>query len=119
MDWKEYIENAAKQMNFSEERTESLIGNLEANKGILKELRAYIQKGELLCEYKVKGYSIADILVWQIDHFRARLDRDTVFTRENPMTMMVLAVEKMIEISKDDKEFSKAFGEETGTDFIV
>ena len=41
---------------------------------ILKEFEYYREHNDFLCELKVSGITVADILVWQIDRFKAAID---------------------------------------------
>ena len=48
---------------------------LTASEGIYKEFVYYLTNQTFLCQYKVEGYSVVDIMVWQMDHFKAQMDR--------------------------------------------
>ena len=62
---------------------------------LLREYAYYHDTGEVLCEYRIEGYSVADIMVWQIDHFRAHMDR--VFTNnKNNKNKLVYETFKMM-----------------------
>ena len=103
---------------FSTERFENFKAGLEAYPDIKEELDFYFDKKDFLCKVKVEGLSIVDVMVWQIDHFRAYLDRDTSLTRNDPETMVLLAIETLIELRKKPENILKSFESETGTDII-
>ena len=44
------------------------------SEGVYREFVYYLEHETFLCDYKVAGYSVVDIMVWQIDHFKANLD---------------------------------------------
>ena len=46
---------------------------LTASEGVSKEFLYYLEHQNFLCEYQVEGYSLIDIMVWQMDHFRRSL----------------------------------------------
>ncbi len=43
---------------------------------ICGELVSFMEHGSFACKAKVQGYTVVDIMVWQMDHFKARLDRE-------------------------------------------
>ncbi len=43
---------------------------------ILREFAYYMEHRDFACKAKVSGYTVVDVMVWQMDHFKARLDRD-------------------------------------------
>ena len=49
---------------------------LTASEGVSGEFLYYLEHQDFLCNYRVEGYSLIDIMVWQMDHFKAQLDRD-------------------------------------------
>ena len=112
------IEETAQEADFTTDRKEAFIKGLEENEDLLSELDFYLANNDFLCKTKVCGYSIVDILVWQIDHFRAFLDRETSLTKRNPKAMGVLAVETMINMRKNPEKYIAEFTNETGTDKI-
>ena len=112
----ESIEEIAKEIGMSSKRFLLLQQGLKENEDIEKELFTYLEKEQFLCEVKVAGYSFVDVLIWQIDHFRAYLDRDTTLTRRNPKAMGLLAAETMLSLRKDPTKFIAEYTTQTGTD---
>ena len=47
---------------------------LSQSQGVYREFLYYLEHETFLCDYKVAGYSVVDIMVWQIDHFKLNLD---------------------------------------------
>lgn len=115
----EQILEIAKEASFNEDRLKSFLGGLEENVDLYFELEYFLDNNDFLCKTKVNGFSIVDIMVWQIDHFRAFLDRDTTLTRNNPGTMVLLAIETMMEMKVNPEKYIQSYGQETGTDRIV
>ncbi|MGN0436147.1 MAG: hypothetical protein ACI4D8_05940, partial [Wujia sp.] len=65
----------AEQAGVSLAEAEDFWKSLKANPELLSEFAYFHDKGEPLCRFRVEGYSVADVMVWQIDHFRAHMDR--------------------------------------------
>lgn len=84
---------------------------------IYKEFLHYLEHQQFLCEYKVSGYSVVDIMVWQMDHFKARLDRDNSGTKQNGDRMLLLAFDTLLNMKKDPEKYVRKMTEETGTDY--
>ena len=65
-----------------EEYGERLWQGIRQSAGLLQELAYYHDRGEFLCRYEVAGYTLADVLVWQVDHFKLYME-DRKSTRLN------------------------------------
>lgn len=105
--------------SWNAERVENLKQGLASDPDLLKEWEYYIEHHTFLGEAKVLEYSFMDVMIWQIDHFRAFLDRDTTMTKRNPDTMVLLTLETLLEMKHDPEKFVRAFSTETGTDRII
>ena len=57
---------------------------------IYKEYVHYLVYQDFACKELVSGYSIVDVLIWQIDHFKAQLDVDTTLTKRREGSMVLL-----------------------------
>lgn len=84
---------------------------------ILEELTFYMQNGNFACKARVEGYTVVDVMVWQMDHFKARLDRDNSGTRRNGDRMVLLAFDTLLNMRKDPGKYIAAMQGETGTDY--
>lgn len=84
---------------------------------IYKELFYYAEHLDFLCEYKIQGYSVVDIMVWQIDHFKAELDRGKYDMRNNPGKMVVMAFDTFLDMERRPEEYVRLLQSETGTDY--
>ena len=60
---------------------EKLWEEIKSSNGLLRELAYYHDYGKFLCEYQVEGYSLTDVLVWQVDHFKLYMDRGEEMNR--------------------------------------
>ena len=64
-----------------------------------------------------KGYSVVDILVWGMDHFKAQLDRDNYAVKHNQNKMIVTAFDKFLDMEKEPLKYVELLQGETGTDY--
>ena len=68
------LENFIKQLAIAvgenEDYGQMLWNRIRQSSGVLQEVAYYHDYGNLLCKHKVAGYTLADILVWQVDHLK-------------------------------------------------
>ena len=84
---------------------------------ILKEFDYYREHNDFLCELKVCGITVADILVWQIDRFKAALDEGKFALKYNGPHMVLGAFYTMADVIDEPEKFTARFSSETGTDY--
>ena len=84
---------------------------------VLREFEYYRKTNEFLCELKVEGITVADILVWQIDRFKAALDEGKFALKYNGPHMVLAAFYTMCDVIDDPSRFTSRFSSETGTDY--
>lgn len=94
---------------------ESFFEELKSVPELLREYAYYHDTGEVLCEYKINGYSVADIMVWQIDHFRAHMDRVFTNNKNNKNKLVYCTFKTMLEIRRNP-DILRIMSDETGTD---
>lgn len=90
---------------------------LTASKGVSREFLYYLEHQNFLCEYQVEGYSLIDIMVWQMDHFKAQLDRDRTQMKSNGDKMLLEAFHTMLLMERDPQHYVNLMQSETGTDY--
>lgn len=112
----EYIRELCRRAGEDERFARAFQEVLYADKEVYREFAYYVKHNNFACEVKVEGYSIVDILIWQIDHFRAWLDRDTTGTKRNGDRMVLLAFDTMLKMRKDPQKYIEKMLGETGTD---
>lgn len=91
---------------------------LRKSHGILSEFAYYHDHGEFLCEEKVSGFTIADVLVWQVDHFKAYLDRPEDMNRYRQERLLLSAFDILLKMEKEPEKFAEKMKQESGTDFV-
>lgn len=89
---------------------------LLAHTNILREFVYYMEHGDFLCQEKICGRSVVDIMVWQIDHFKAALDRSPDM-RCNKDKMVLHAFHTMLLMAEDSEPYIRQMEGETGTDY--
>lgn len=98
---------------FQKDFTERLMADEE----ISQELFYYMEHGDFACKAKVQGYTVVDIMVWQMDHFKARLDRDNSGTKQNGDRMVLLAFDTLLKMREQPEKYIGKLQGETGTDY--
>ncbi|MBQ6887306.1 MAG: hypothetical protein IJN54_07325 [Lachnospiraceae bacterium] len=96
---------------------ENFINRLEQAPEIYKELLYFAYHQNFLCQYKIQGYSIVDIMVWQMDHFKAQLDRDNYTVKHNQNKMVLTAFDTFLKMEKEPQKYVELLQSETGTDY--
>ncbi len=96
---------------------ESFFTMLTASEGVSREFLYYLEHQDFLCAYQVAGYSLIDIMVWQMDHFKAQLDRDRSEMKSNGDKMLLEAFHTMLLMERDPEYYVNLMQSETGTDY--
>lgn len=84
---------------------------------IYKEFLHYLEHQQFLCEYKVSGYSVVDIMVWQMDHFKAQMDRGKDDMKNNGDKMLLMAFDSLLRMEQNQDYYVNLIQTETGTDY--
>lgn len=90
---------------------------LKKSEGVYKEYLYYLERQQFLCEYKVSGYSVVDIMVWQMDHFKAQMDRGKEDMKNNGDNMLLMAFDTMLKMEQKPEYYVNLMQTETGTDY--
>lgn len=83
---------------------------------ILKEYQYFYEHQNFLCAYKIQNVSVVDVMVWQIDHFKARLDRESTM-RTNKDRMVLMAFHTFLMMEDDPEPVLRQLKGQTGTDY--
>ena len=90
---------------------------LRKSENVYKEFTHYLQNQSFLCAYTVEGYSVVDIMVWQMDHFKAQMDRGKDDMKSNGDKMLLMAFDTMLKMERDPARYVELLQTETGTDY--
>ncbi len=104
---------AGEDENFLRQFWEALM----QSEGIYQEFLYYMEHQNFSCAYKVAGYSLVDIMVWQMDHFKAQLDRGKEDMKNNGDKMLLMAFDTMLKMEKNQEYYVNLMQNETGTDY--
>lgn len=115
----EDIKKRCLEAGLDESFAKALGEELTADAGMSEEWKYFAEKDNFLCKEKVFGYSVVDILIWQMDHFRATMDRDNSRTKQNKDRMVLLAFDTFLKMKKSPDGYLQKLTGETGTDFVI
>ena len=99
------------------ERASEFVEKLSAYPGILEEYIYFLEHGSYLGKFCVSHATVIDVMVWQMDHFKAMLDRDRTAYKKNPYKMVLEAFRTMAEYADRPEDVAALMGYETGTDY--
>ena len=101
-----------------EEYGERLWQGIRQSAWLLQELAYYHDRGEFLCRYEVAGYTLADVLVWQVDHFKLYMDRPEDMNRYRQPRLLLASFDTMLQMEEDPASFAEKMRCETGQDIL-
>ncbi|MGN0402811.1 MAG: hypothetical protein ACI4HQ_11235 [Acetatifactor sp.] len=113
-----YILALAAQAGKDASYGENLWESIKSSPGLLRELAYYHDYGKFLCEYRVAGYTLADVLVWQVDHFKLYMDRGEEMNRYRSERLLLSAFETMAEMEKNPAPIIRKLEDESGQDAV-
>ena len=96
---------------------EELWSRIAQSNGVLRELAYYHDYGEFYGKYQVAGYTLTDVLVWQVDHFKAYMDRHEEMNRYRTERLFLESLDVLLKMEKDPAPYVEKMKGETGTDF--
>lgn len=100
--------------------TEEFAGNfwerLLQSPGIYEEYEYFYTSQSFRCAYKIQSISVVDIMIWQIDHFKSRLDRESSM-RTNKDRMVLMAFDTFLKMEQEPQKYLAQMSEQTGTDY--
>ena len=112
----DYVKEMAVTAEKGEEYGARLWEGIKASNGVLHELAYYHDYGKILCRHQVAGYTLADILIWQVDHFKAYMDRHDKMNRYRRERLFLESLEVMLQMEKNPQPYVDKMMTETGTD---
>lgn len=104
---------AGAEEGFLEEFWDALVKDGE----VFEEFCYYMDYQKFLCKVKVRGSTVVDVMIWQIDHFKAELDRGNYEMKNNGDKMLLMAFHTFLKMRKEPWKYTYAIQEETGTDY--
>lgn len=113
-----FVRSLCTQAGESVEYAEELWKRISNSSGVLQELAYYHDYGKFLGKYKVSGYTLPDILVWQVDHFKAYMDRHLDMNRYRRERLLLESLDVMLNMEVNPAPYIEKMKSETGTDFV-
>jgi len=120
-EYAEQIKNVIDEMcevaNLNSEFARDFYNRIMADEPVLSEFITYLQTGKFICSEKVCGYSVVDIMVFQMDHFKAFLDRGMDGTKNNECEMLIRAFDTFLKMKESPEKYVRLMSEESGSDY--
>lgn len=88
------------------------------DKEVYQEFCYYLEHENYLCETKVCGYTVVDILIWQMDRFKSELDKDKSDMKQNGDKMLLMAFDTFLKMRKSPDSYVSFMQTDTGTDYL-
>ncbi len=114
---KEWTYALSQSVGKTAEETADFWMRLKEDSELLEELEYYAVNKEFLCKYKVSGYTVTDILVWQVDHFKAYLDRREEINRYRQDKLIYNSFDILLQMRVNPQIYVNKLQGETGTDY--
>ena len=113
---RDYVVTLAVRAGEGKEYGEKLWQGIRQSGGLLRELAYYHDYGKFLCEYRIAGYTLADVLVWQVDHFKLYMDRPDEMNRYRQQRLLLSTFDTMLQMETDPLPFINKMESESGQD---
>ena len=114
---KAFVEDLGVKAGKSPEYVEDLWKRIQKSNGVLRELAYYHDYGSFYGKYKVAGYGLMDVLVWQVDHFKAYMDRHEEMNRYRTERLFLESLDVLLRMEEDPAPYVEKMKGETGTDY--
>ncbi|MCR5672513.1 MAG: hypothetical protein K6F87_02220 [Lachnospiraceae bacterium] len=113
----EYARTLCKEAHEEEGVLDVFWNRISAYPKLMREFEYYGINRDFLCELEVSGITVADILVWQIDRFKAALDEGKFALKYNGPHMVLGAFYTMADVIDNPEGYADRFRSETGSDY--
>ncbi|MCR4806078.1 MAG: hypothetical protein K5857_00245 [Lachnospiraceae bacterium] len=113
----EFAGALCKYSNKDEEYLKEFIRRLEDSPALYEEFIYYLDKQDFLCKMNIRGITIPDILVWQVDKFKSGIDEGRFDLKYNADAMLLSAFNTMYDVEKDPAPYLENFRTVTGSDY--
>lgn len=114
----EFVRSLCYYSGEPEEFVSDFWNRLTVKEAVYEELETYRLTGNFPCNVNVNGVTIVDIMIWQIDHFKAFMDRGLYDMKENGDKMVLMAFDTMLKMLDEPEKYLEKFQGETGTDYV-
>lgn len=101
---------------YDEAFLEQFWNDLCGTEGLLREFAYYYDRREFLCDLRIAGKDLSDMMIWQVDHFKAYLDRGDEMLRYDSAKLLLQAFSNMAQLNRDPEPILRKMATESGTD---
>lgn len=113
----EFAGALCKYSNKDEAYLKEFVKRLEDSPALYKEFMYYLDHQDFLCEMNIQGITIPDILVWQVDKFKAGIDEGRFELKYNADAMLLAAFNTMYDVERNPAPYLENFRTVTGSDY--
>lgn len=96
---------------------EEFIRRLEEFPQVKREFFYYCENKDFLDKVSVSGITVSDVLIWQIDRFKAAIDEGKFALKYNGAHMVLGAFYTMCDVIENPGKYLIRFNSETGSDY--
>lgn len=114
---KTFTRDACLANGLSEEFFEGFWARMLKRDDIYTEYVLYLVNQEFVSRVDIEGYHVIDVLIWQMDHFKAKLDTDTYDMKHNEAKMILSAFDTFLKMAENPQEYIQRMQVDTGTDY--
>ncbi len=113
---KNYVYELGRQAGYEDIKCEAYWESISKSEGALKELSYFHDYSSVFGQYTVAGYTLPDIVAWQVDHFKAYMDRGEDMNRYNQNKLLLDSLFVMSDMENNPDYYAEKMREESGTD---
>lgn len=113
----EFAGALCKFSNKDEAYYREFVRRLSDSAALYKEFMYYLDHQDFLCEMNIEGITIPDILVWQVDKFKAGIDEGRFELKYNADAMLLGAFNTMYDVERNPAPYLENFRTVTGSDY--
>lgn len=113
---KEYAAALCREAGYDQSFLDTFWKELCETEGLLREFAYYYDRREILGELTIAGKDLSDIMIWQVDHFKAYLDRGEDVLRYDSAKLLLQAFHMMAQLAVNPEPILVKMSTESGTD---
>ena len=116
MEAAQYAARLCMASGVTQEFYDAFWNRLKNSPEIFREFVYYMKKGDFAAKKLIGGRSIVDILIWQMDHFKAYLYRENQL-KDNKEEMVLRAFDTFLKMEEDPEAILYLLDTESGSDY--
>ena len=113
----EWAKGLCKYAGADEAFCQDFWNRLIADQEIFEEFVYYLEYQDFLYQVKIQGYGLVDLMIFQIDHFKATMDQDVADMRHNKDKMLLMAFNSLLLMRQNPAPFVEMLQSQTGTEY--